>query len=184
MRALLPQCMQDKTLETKRLNLRPFKISDAERLAKLLNNINVSYMCSSIPYPYTLQAAEAWLCMREAEPHELTWAIENKEDGQLIGGISISNENKGQAEELGYWLSEELWGKGFMTEAAKQVIEYSFKTLKHQSIIAKVFDDNPASQRILEKLKFQMMGPTTCTILNETPGRTMSLFELKAKDFI
>jgi RimJ/RimL family protein N-acetyltransferase len=52
---------------------------------------------------------------------------------------------------MGYWLAEEYWGRGIMTGAVKQVIEYGFQTFDITRIFARPFSTNLASQRVLEK---------------------------------
>jgi RimJ/RimL family protein N-acetyltransferase len=52
---------------------------------------------------------------------------------------------------MGYWLAEEYWGLGIMTEAVKQTIEHSFKSFDITRIFARPFSTNLASQRVLEK---------------------------------
>lgn len=153
--------MHETTIQTKRLELRPFKPSDSERLAKIINNINISYMCYRIPYPYTIEAAEAWLCARESDENERTWAITLKNDPKLIGGISLLKDSKTNSAELGYWLGEEYWGNKYMSEAATAILHYGFNHLNYKEINADVFDDNPASRRILEKLGMHYNGPAT-----------------------
>ena len=57
--------------------------------------------------------------------------------------------------ELGYVLSKDYWNKGIMTEAVSKVIEYCFKILKLNYLIATCFNYNIASKRVLEKLNFK-----------------------------
>jgi RimJ/RimL family protein N-acetyltransferase len=59
---------------------------------------------------------------------------------------------------LGYWLSEELWGRGIMPEAVKLVTEYAFKKLDFIRIQASVYSKNPASMRVLEKAGYIKEG--------------------------
>jgi RimJ/RimL family protein N-acetyltransferase len=59
---------------------------------------------------------------------------------------------------LGYWISEELWGKGIMTEAVKLITDYAFTHLDLIRIQAGVLSKNPASMRVLEKAGYQKEG--------------------------
>jgi RimJ/RimL family protein N-acetyltransferase len=56
---------------------------------------------------------------------------------------------------LGYWLGEELWGKGIMPEAAKLVTDYAFEYFNFIRIQASIFSKNPRSMRVLEKAGYQ-----------------------------
>ena len=55
---------------------------------------------------------------------------------------------------MGYWLAEQYWGQGIITEAIRQMAEYSFTTLDIDRIFARPFGTNTASQRALEKAGF------------------------------
>ena len=60
--------------------------------------------------------------------------------------------------ELGYYLAEEYWGKGIMTEAVKQVCKYVFDNSDIIRIYAEPFAHNIGSCRVLEKAGFQFEG--------------------------
>ena len=57
--------------------------------------------------------------------------------------------------ELGYWLAEPFWGKGIITKAIKQIVDFGFKTYDITRIFARPFGTNIASQRVLEKSGFK-----------------------------
>jgi RimJ/RimL family protein N-acetyltransferase len=59
---------------------------------------------------------------------------------------------------IGYWLSEDQWGKGVMTEAVKLVTAYAFNRLGIIRVQAGVLSKNPASMRVLEKAGYQKEG--------------------------
>jgi len=52
---------------------------------------------------------------------------------------------------MGYWLGEEFWGRGIMTEAVTAVTDFCFENFPLRRISAEVFANNPASARVLEK---------------------------------
>jgi RimJ/RimL family protein N-acetyltransferase len=57
---------------------------------------------------------------------------------------------------VGYWLSEEFWGRGIMTEALIAVTHFYFENFPLHRISAEVFANNPASARVLEKAGFSL----------------------------
>ena len=63
-----------------------------------------------------------------------------------------------QTAELGYYIAEEYWGNGIMTEAARQICEYVFSESDIIRIYAEPFAYNIASCRVLEKAGFQYEG--------------------------
>ena len=77
-------------------------------------------------------------------------------DGTLIGACGIDPRDEGA--ELGYWLGAGYWGHGFMTEAARAVIDYAFGDLRHETLQSGARVSNPASRRVLEKCAFQWTG--------------------------
>lgn len=56
--------------------------------------------------------------------------------------------------DLGYAVARAQWGRGYATEMARAAIAHAFATYDRPEITADVFDDNPASVRVLEKLGF------------------------------
>ncbi|MDV7400217.1 GNAT family protein, partial [Arthrospira platensis SPKY1] len=54
------------------------------------------------------------------------------------------------------WLAEPFWGRGIVTEAIKQVVDFAFNTYDINRIFARPFGTNIASQRVLEKAGFTL----------------------------
>jgi len=100
-------------IETPSLRLRPPRLNDAGRLAKLLNDFEVARMTTSIPHPYGIEDAEQFL--RDASRE--TFVVEHPDHGP-IGTVGFS-EGEGRRAELGYWIGKPYWGCGFATEAAR-----------------------------------------------------------------
>ena len=74
-----------------------------------------------------------------------------------IGAFRQGNIHR-QTAELGYYIAEKYWGKGFMTEAVKQLCEYVFTHTDIVRIYAEPFAYNIGSCRVLEKADFQYEG--------------------------
>ena len=129
--------------------LRKFKKGDEESLVANINNKDIYDRTLRIPYPYTTQDAKDWIAKNELEdPTGVGFVIDI--DGKVVGGIGISAIQDGEGE-LGYWLGEQYWGQGIMSEAVKQMTEYGFEKLGLQRIYVHVFLFNDASKRVLEK---------------------------------
>ncbi len=89
------------------------------------------------------------------------WAIELKEEGKVIGSIMIypdENHGKYYAKSINYYLSEEHWNKGYMTEAIKRVITYAFEEIDIDLLSAFHIPNNSNSKRVLEKNGFEYEG--------------------------
>ncbi len=77
---------------------------------------------------------------------------------ELIGVTGYLPDDAGAAE-VGYWIGKPWWGHGFATEAAEAMIKYCFNAAKLARVTCSHFVDNPASQRVITKLGFQLVGP-------------------------
>lgn len=104
------------TLETERLILRHMDMGDADRLAVLLNDLEISKWVTTMPYPYTVDDAR-WFIENRNGP--LLFAITLRETGELIGSVALKAE-------IGYWLAPAHWGKGIMKEATTAMITHWF----------------------------------------------------------
>ena len=78
-------------------------------------------------------------------------------DGVAVGGIGVhpGEDVHRHTATMGYWLGEEFWGRGVMTEA---VTDFCFENFPLRRISAEVFANNPASARVLEKAGFTFEG--------------------------
>lgn len=78
----------------------------------------------------------------------------------LIGKVQLSNILYGSFKSaiLGYGLHKDYEGRGFMTEALKEVIEYCFRDLMLHRVEASTLTDNIKSQKILKKIGFEKVG--------------------------
>ena len=153
---------QSKTAEafaisTARLVLRPWARQDLNRLVKLGNNYAVAKNLSTFPHPYSMRDAEEWFEMQGAQflyPAKIGGTLAIALDGEAVGGIGIHPERMDHPE-LGYWLGEPYWGKGYATEAAAALIAYAFTEGGLDAICAGHYWDNHASGRVLTKLGFR-----------------------------
>ena len=89
-----------------------------------------------------------------------TFAFAVTADSKVVGSIGVFRQENihRQTGELGYYIAEEYWGKGIMTEAVKQICAYVFDKSDMIRIFAEPFAYNAASCRVLEKAGFQYEG--------------------------
>lgn len=141
--------------------IRKWQLSDAADLAATLSNQKIqNNLRDGLPYPYTEQDGEEYIsAMRSSDENE-TFSFAVTIDNKAIGSISVFRQGNihKQTAELGYYIAEEYWGKGIMTEAVKQVCEYVFDKSDIIRIYAEPFAYNTASCRVLEKAGFQYEG--------------------------
>jgi RimJ/RimL family protein N-acetyltransferase len=82
-------------------------------------------------------------------------------DSQLIGVIGLESADGGTTAEIGYWLAQPAWGKGYATEAARAIVDHAFTGIGCTSMIARYAIGNEASRRILLGLGFEEQGEST-----------------------
>lgn len=138
----------DIELRTKRLVLRPLSINDCEGLTVAINNFEIAKWLSHVPHPYSRDDAYRFIAAKLASPMKPFGIFM---DRMLVGMIGLSPE-------LGYWLAQDHWGKGLMTEAATAAIDHWFFTLEKEELCAAYMDGNHASAALLAKLGFVKIG--------------------------
>lgn len=131
-----------------------------------------------LPYPYTEQDGVDYIsAMLSADENE-TFAITI--DGKAIGSIGVFRQGNihRQTAELGYYIAEEYWGKGIMTEAVKQICKYVFEKSDIIRIYAEPFAYNAASCRVLEKAGFQYEGTLRNNAIKNGKVINMKMYSL------
>jgi RimJ/RimL family protein N-acetyltransferase len=164
-------------IRTGRLTLRRPEARDAEAISEALANYRVARMLVRVPQPYHLEDAEDWLAAIDA-PDQDGWlfaitlggvrailapeieAANGNVSDRLIGFVSIEWREAGDRTgwTIGYWLAEEHWGKGIMTDAVNAAIARFFSVMMGEALFSSVMADNPASLRIQGKLGFAITG--------------------------
>ena len=161
--------------------IRKWELSDAKDLAAALSNRKVQdNLRDGLPYPYTEQDGKEFIsAMLSAEENE-TFAFAITVDNMVIGSIGIFRQGNihRQTAELGYYIAEEYWGKGIMTEAVKQICEYIFAKSDIIRIYAEPFAYNIASCRALEKAGFQYEGTLRSNAVKNGKVIDMKMYSL------
>ena len=153
--------MTDYVLETDRLRLRRPQESDVSAIYQLVNDYDIARSTLNIPYPYVLADATAFLQHVNkawAEKSRYPFAITLKESDEFMGIIGLGIHHGNNWGEAGYWIGKSYWGRGYMTEALKRIIQFGFEDLELNRIQASHFTDNPASGRVMEKAGMQFEG--------------------------
>ena len=101
-------------------------------------------------------------------------------DNKVIGSIGVFRQGNihRRTAELGYYIAEEYWGKGIMTEAVKQICEYVFDKSDIIRIYAEPFAYNEASCRVLEKAGFQYEGTLRSNAIKNGKVIDMKMYSL------
>ena len=142
-------------LETERLLLRTPTLADVKAIARLANDRRIAMNTRRLPHPYSQDDAIDFVRRTASERNDTVFLIES--DLVPIGVVGV-DWRQAEAPEVGYWLGVEHWGKGFATEAARAVIDFTFEEFDIEQLIAGARVTNPASRNILEKCGFQWSG--------------------------
>ena len=157
--------------------IRAWRPEDKNALAALLNNQNIqNNLRDGLPYPYTVNDAEEYIAAMRAADQTKTFAFAIEADGALVGSIGVFRGGNihFRTAEMGYYIGEPYWGKGFGTSAVKQACAYVFEHTDIIRIFAEPFAYNAASCRVLEKAGFQMEG-----ILRGNAVKNGSILDMK-----
>ncbi len=165
-----------------RVVLRALREGDAAALAREAGSASVARMLrGTFPHPYSSDAAR-WFIAAAADGHfGRVWAITQGGGQDVLGTVALAPpsaadlaaaaasplgaELRGRhcAGELGYWLGEAHWGRGLASEAAALVLgcaaaESSASGVGAYVLVGVCARENPASQRVLNKLGFHLVA--------------------------
>ena len=151
------------TIITSRLVLRPLRTSDAEAIQEHFPHWEiVQHLGDQIPWPYPPDGATQFVAIRlkkiETSQDE-SWAITLKGSDELIGLVDYVADDD-EAGNRGFWLGQQWWGKGYMTEVIEAFHYYAFEVLKLEKLTFVNAANNPASKRIKEKTGATHVGMT------------------------
>lgn len=147
-----------KDINTDRLLLRRFKISDLGDFYEYAKNPNVG---PNAGWDFHKSKEESLLILRNFILSDEIFAIELKSEKKVIGSIGLHKDRKRDnkdAKMLGYVLSENYWGRGYATEAAKAVISYAFKELSTDILSVYHYPFNERSKNVILKCGFIYEG--------------------------
>lgn len=152
------------TLETERLILRRWKAVDFDAFVKLNSDPEVMRFFPNMLTP--LQSIELARHLAQQLFHQQwgMWAVELKESGDFIGmlGLQPRVASDGILDndfvEIAWRLSRESWGNGFASEAAAEVLRFSFTELELESVYSLTALRNKPSQRVMQKIGMQNLN--------------------------
>lgn len=166
--------MKKITLHTGRMNLRPWKETDAEALYKYACDPRIGPIAG---WPVHSSVENSRQIIRNVLSADETYAIVLKGDEYPVGSIGLtvykkSGRNLGKnGGEIGYWIGVPFWGKGLVPEAVRELLRHGFEDLGLETIWCGYYDGNDKSRRVQEKCGFiyhHTEQNKQCTLLSET----------------
>ena len=156
-----------------RLLYRAWRADDASEIARQLNDFDIAKMTGSVPHPYPPYSADGWISSlrgKRLRDESYNFAIVERTSEALAGSIGIFKRGASVDWELGYWIGRDFWGKGYASEAAQAVMNWTTGELGAEVVHAGHFADNPASGRILEKVGFRRISNETVPMYSLARG--------------
>lgn len=145
-------------VETERFDLRPLRRSDQGLMELYAGDLRVARMTTSIPHPIPPGMTEAFITRAMADTRdEDVWAMDGTKSGggEVMGVISLERMDRNQSE-VGYWVAPPYWNTGLASEAVEALVKAN--PLGNKTLFASVFQDNPASARVLTHCGFEYLG--------------------------
>lgn len=142
-----------RTLETQRLILRDWKEIDLNDMFHCISNPRVTIPEGSSPCENVEKCKVVLDYLISAKNN---YAIELKETGTVIGGIALNQDAKGRecVRNLGFYLAEEYWNQGIMSEALATVIANAKEIA---NMLSATHNNNPKSEHLLIKFGFKQV---------------------------
>lgn len=174
------------TLETPRLILRRMTMRDAGDIFAYSRDADVA---RHVLWAAQREIGEAreyvrYMLRRYRADEPSSWGIEEKATGRLIGTIGYMAYDADNAScELGYSLAHWAWNKGYMTEALRRVIAYTFDAMDINRIEAQHELDNPASGRVMEKCGMRREGVLRQRLYNKGKYVDVALYAVLRQEW-
>jgi len=166
-------------IQTEKYTIRAWQKNDAESLAENANNIRIwNNVRNFFPYPYTKKDAKAFIkeALKKKRCEDFAIVVENRAVGGIgfVPGYDIERLNG----EIGYWISEDFWNKGIMTNVLKDTVDFIFRNTEIIRLFTLVFEFNEGSMRVLEKAGFKKVAILKKAAIKNHKIINMHYFEL------
>ena len=154
----IDQIVNQPAIEADRFTLRPVRRSDAGLISLYAADRRVAWNTSSIPHPLPPGSIEAFIerAMSDDRSEDI-WVMDGSATGagEVLGVIGLKRMDRSQIE-IGYWIAPAFWNTGLASEAVRAIIGANPQRAK--TFFAVVFQDNPASARVLTNAGFEFIG--------------------------
>ncbi|RLL48325.1 N-acetyltransferase [Oceanobacillus piezotolerans] len=173
------------SLNTERLVLRPYELSDASKVQVLAGDKELAET-TFLPHPYTIELAENWISSHSQlmkNGNAFPFAVILKTENKLVGTMTIRVDKLHNKGELAYWIGKEYWGKGIATEAAKTVLEFGFGELGLNRVWAPIMSKNKASSKVMEKIGLKYEGTLKQDILRWGKYEDVDVYGILKEDY-
>ena len=173
-------------LETERLFLREILLKDSTDLYEIRSNEEVMRFMDTYKMTSIGDAEKLIHSVKESFINKsgINWAMVEKTSNRFVGYCGFWRIIPEHCRtEIGYALSPQYWGKGYMLEALNTIIHYGFTQIKFHSIEANVNPDNKNSIHLLERIGFKKEAYFRENFLFNNKFLDSMIYSLLEKDF-
>lgn len=150
------------------IQLRNINKAAPEDIQKLANNHAIAVnLRDAFPYPYTVEDAVTYLEL--AANGVLGHVFGIYDNDTFVGCCSLIPQNDVYRinAEIGYWIGEPYWGRGYATDAVRQCLKFAFEELNLLRVYANIYEYNIGSMKVLEKVGFEKEAIIKSSIMKE-----------------
>lgn len=161
-------------LETERLILRRFELSDADALFNnWANDAEVTKYLTWPPHSdisVSKAVIDSWMKLYENLNH-YSWAIVLKDIGEPIGSIAaVQRRDDTKMVHLGYCIGRNWWRQGYTSEALAELIRFFFEDIGANRIESRHDPRNPNSGKVMLKCGLKYEGTLRQSDINNQSG--------------
>jgi RimJ/RimL family protein N-acetyltransferase len=148
-------------IETERLVLRPWREEDVAEFARVTNTPAVMEYLGGVKEPETFRGSFARVSASQEKNGFSFWILERKSDAALLGfcGVKVGNTPPIENEiEIGWRLREDAWGQGYAREAATATLDWAWRNLSCNRVVAITAEGNRRSWGLMERLGMRRLN--------------------------
>ncbi|KIW06896.1 uncharacterized protein PV09_02566 [Verruconis gallopava] len=176
------------------LVVRPYHPSDVPAIARMANNKKVACnMTDRFPHPYTEQDGVDFMlkALNPKKSNVYAWVVSLTPEGPPIGGCGFvpGTDVLRRNAEIGYWLGEEFWGKGYATLVCDALTNWAFEQEqgitgeKLQRVGAQVYGGNKGSEKVLMKCGYKHEGTMRDIVYKWGEVRDLKAYGMRRLDW-
>lgn len=150
------------------IRLQNLNLTSPEAIQRLANNHAIALnLRDAFPYPYTIEDAITFLGL--AKNGELEHVFGIYKDNTFVGCRSLIPQHDVYRinAEIGYWIGEPYWGKGYATETVRLLLNFAFEALNLLRVYANIYEYNIGSMKVLEKVGFEKEAVIKSSVIKE-----------------
>ena len=174
-------------LETRRLLLRKITLDDAPAVFAYASDPQVPVYMPWQPHQSIAETYEylAHVIGRYQQGWPSPWGIVFKDDARLIGTCGYGSwEPEHRRAEIGYVLHREYWGRGYMSEAVRAIIDFGFRRMALNRIEARCEVPNIGSARVMEKVGMAFEGVLREQMYEKGRFRDMKMYAILRREWV